>query len=252
MTHCHSPLWFKFISALLQMMDSATNSFPSILSHMTNTFLNHEALALPVLPKRRGIPPLQTFAPLKSILPCDFHLLNLRSIQSQVKWHAHTTFLVSGILWLDPTWFCLCVCEQQDPQSPSPYTAMILHRLAVDCGLEAQNLGFNCTTTQGQVRVDTHTRTLLQKSKTTIDAVSSLNFNLCMNWRLIGFENMSVLLLITWIPKYICSLLLCRLYLSAMAFYLIFRLIFNIKTYDDLIIYDALWKIKLPNSVWSC
>uniref|UniRef100_A0A671Y3G4 Alpha-mannosidase n=1 Tax=Sparus aurata TaxID=8175 RepID=A0A671Y3G4_SPAAU len=103
-----------------KMMDSATNSFPSILSHMTNTFLNHEALALPVLPKRRGIPPLQTFAPLKSILPCDFHLLNLRSIQSQ---------------------------------SPSPYTAMILHRLAVDCGLEAQNLGFNCTTTQGQLSV---------------------------------------------------------------------------------------------------
>uniref|UniRef100_A0A8D0AE38 Alpha-mannosidase n=1 Tax=Sander lucioperca TaxID=283035 RepID=A0A8D0AE38_SANLU len=108
---------------LLQMMDSATTSFPSILSHMTNSFLNHEVLALPVLPKRRGIPPLQTFAPLKSILPCDFHLLNLRSIQSQ------------------------------DPNSPSPYTAMILHRLALDCGLEAQNLGFNCTTTQGQLSV---------------------------------------------------------------------------------------------------
>uniref|UniRef100_A0A4W6EGH1 Alpha-mannosidase n=1 Tax=Lates calcarifer TaxID=8187 RepID=A0A4W6EGH1_LATCA len=79
--------------------------FPSILSHMTNAILNHEVLALPVLPKRRGIPPLQTFAPLKSILPCDFHLLNLRSIQSQ-----------------------------QDPHSPSPYTALILHRLALDCG----------------------------------------------------------------------------------------------------------------------
>uniref|UniRef100_A0A3B4X5T4 Alpha-mannosidase 2x-like n=1 Tax=Seriola lalandi dorsalis TaxID=1841481 RepID=A0A3B4X5T4_SERLL len=79
----------------------------------------------PVLMKLRGIPPLQTFAPLKSILPCDFHLLNLRSIQSQ----------------------------QQDPHSPSPYTAMILHRLALDCGFEAQNLGFNCTTTQGQLSV---------------------------------------------------------------------------------------------------
>ncbi|XP_034735000.1 alpha-mannosidase 2x isoform X2 [Etheostoma cragini] len=107
-----------------KIMDSATTSFPSILSHMTNTFLNHEVLALPVVPKRRGVPPLQTFAPLKSILPCDFHLLNLRSIQSQ-----------------------------QDPNSPSLYTAMILHRLALDCGLEAQNLGFNCTTTQGQLSV---------------------------------------------------------------------------------------------------
>uniref|UniRef100_A0A665V6V0 mannosyl-oligosaccharide 1,3-1,6-alpha-mannosidase n=1 Tax=Echeneis naucrates TaxID=173247 RepID=A0A665V6V0_ECHNA len=101
-----------------------TTSFPSILSHITNAILNHEVLALPVLPKRRGIPPLQTFAPLKSFLPCDFHLLNLRSIQSQ-----------------------------QDPHSPSPYTALILHRLALDCGLETQNLGFNCTTTQGQLNV---------------------------------------------------------------------------------------------------
>lgn len=66
------------------MTDSATTSFPSVLSHMTNAMLNHEVLALPVLPKRRGIPPLQTFAPLKSILPCDLHLVNLRSIQSQV------------------------------------------------------------------------------------------------------------------------------------------------------------------------
>uniref|UniRef100_A0A669F496 Alpha-mannosidase n=1 Tax=Oreochromis niloticus TaxID=8128 RepID=A0A669F496_ORENI len=115
-------------SASNKMTDSATTSFPSVLSHMTNAMLNHEVLALPVLPKRRGIPPLQTFAPLKSILPCDLHLVNLRSIQSQ-----------------------------QDPQSPSPYTALILHRLALDCGFEAQNLGFNCTTTQGQVRVETHT-----------------------------------------------------------------------------------------------
>uniref|UniRef100_A0A672GGS1 Alpha-mannosidase n=1 Tax=Salarias fasciatus TaxID=181472 RepID=A0A672GGS1_SALFA len=108
-----------------KMMDSATTSFPSVLSHMTSAVLNHEVLALPVLPKRRGIPPLQTFAPLKSLLPCDFHLMNLRSIQSQ------------------------------DPQSPSPYTALILHRLALDCGVEAQNLGFNCTTTQGQIQVPT-------------------------------------------------------------------------------------------------
>ncbi|XP_034032719.1 alpha-mannosidase 2x isoform X1 [Thalassophryne amazonica] len=107
-----------------KMIDSGSTSFPSILSHMTNGILNHEVLALPVLPKKRGIPPLQTFAPVKSILPCDFHLLNLRSIQSQ-----------------------------QDPNVPSLYTVMILHRLGLDCGLEAQNLGFNCTTTQGQLSV---------------------------------------------------------------------------------------------------
>uniref|UniRef100_A0A8C3B5H9 Alpha-mannosidase n=1 Tax=Cyclopterus lumpus TaxID=8103 RepID=A0A8C3B5H9_CYCLU len=72
----------------------ATTSFPSILSHMTNYFLNHKVLALPVLPKRRGIPPLQTFAPLKSNLPCDFHLLNLRSIQSQVTGKQNTMLVL--------------------------------------------------------------------------------------------------------------------------------------------------------------
>uniref|UniRef100_A0A668AMF6 Alpha-mannosidase n=1 Tax=Myripristis murdjan TaxID=586833 RepID=A0A668AMF6_9TELE len=75
---------------LLLERRSTANSFPSLLSHMTSAILNHEVLALPVLPKKRGVPPLQTFAPFKSILPCDFHLLNLRSIQT-------LCFLVSGL-----------------------------------------------------------------------------------------------------------------------------------------------------------
>uniref|UniRef100_A0A8C1U4V6 Alpha-mannosidase n=1 Tax=Cyprinus carpio TaxID=7962 RepID=A0A8C1U4V6_CYPCA len=98
-------------------------SFPSLLSHMTSTILNHDVLALPVLSRKHGVPPMRTFAPLAGTLPCDFHLLNLRSIQSL------------------------------DTHSPSPYTALLLHRLGLDCGLEAQNPGFNCTTTQGQVSI---------------------------------------------------------------------------------------------------
>uniref|UniRef100_A0A672PDM8 Alpha-mannosidase n=1 Tax=Sinocyclocheilus grahami TaxID=75366 RepID=A0A672PDM8_SINGR len=58
--------------------------FPSLLSHMTSTILNHEVLALPVLPWKHGVPSVRTFAPLAGTLPCDFHLLNLRSIQSLV------------------------------------------------------------------------------------------------------------------------------------------------------------------------
>uniref|UniRef100_A0A6Q2Z924 Alpha-mannosidase n=1 Tax=Esox lucius TaxID=8010 RepID=A0A6Q2Z924_ESOLU len=88
-------------------------------------------LALPVLPKKRGIPPLHTFAPLKAAVPCDFHLLNLRSIQ-----------------------------HQQDTNSPSSYTALILHRKALDCGLETINPGFNCTTTEGQLTVSSLFRNL--------------------------------------------------------------------------------------------
>uniref|UniRef100_A0A8C1U3E2 Alpha-mannosidase n=1 Tax=Cyprinus carpio TaxID=7962 RepID=A0A8C1U3E2_CYPCA len=101
-------------------VDSRSVSFPSLLSHMTSTILNHDVLALPVLSRKHGVPPMRTFAPLAGTLPCDFHLLNLRSIQSL------------------------------DTHSPSPYTALLLHRLGLDCGLEAQNPGFNCTTTQGQ------------------------------------------------------------------------------------------------------
>uniref|UniRef100_A0A8C1U3C8 Alpha-mannosidase n=1 Tax=Cyprinus carpio TaxID=7962 RepID=A0A8C1U3C8_CYPCA len=104
-------------------VDSRSVSFPSLLSHMTSTILNHDVLALPVLSRKHGVPPMRTFAPLAGTLPCDFHLLNLRSIQSL------------------------------DTHSPSPYTALLLHRLGLDCGLEAQNPGFNCTTTQGQLSI---------------------------------------------------------------------------------------------------
>ncbi|XP_062847321.1 alpha-mannosidase 2x isoform X2 [Trichomycterus rosablanca] len=101
--------------------DSGPVSFPSLLSHITSAILNHEVMVLPVIPKSNGIPPLHTFSPFGSSLPCDFHLLNLRSIQGQ------------------------------DANSPSPYTALLMHRLGFDCGLELQNPGFNCTTTEGKV-----------------------------------------------------------------------------------------------------
>ncbi|XP_077452238.1 alpha-mannosidase 2x isoform X1 [Stigmatopora argus] len=106
-----------------EVTDVSTTSFPSVLSHMTNRVLNHDVLALPVLPKRRGVPPLETYAPLKTTFPCDFQLVNLRSIQSQ------------------------------DANSPSEYTALILHRFGLDCALDVPNLGFNCTTNQGQMNV---------------------------------------------------------------------------------------------------
>lgn len=44
----------------------------------------------------------------------------------------------------------LCVCHQEDGL-PSGETALLLHRKGFDCGLEAKNLGFNCTTSQGKV-----------------------------------------------------------------------------------------------------
>ncbi len=177
---------------IFQPVDSRPVSFPSLLSHMTSTILNHEVLALPVLPRKHGVPPIRTFAPLAGTLPCDFHLLNLRSIQSPVNESPGRKMCVSIDFTCCETdedfqfvngeknfhFKCLRSCGlvvllavfgggfiftdfysvsfhvlQQDAHSPSPYTALLLHRLGLDCGVETQNPGFNCSTTQGQVSV---------------------------------------------------------------------------------------------------
>uniref|UniRef100_A0A8D1LA18 Alpha-mannosidase n=1 Tax=Sus scrofa TaxID=9823 RepID=A0A8D1LA18_PIG len=59
-------------------------SYPSLLSHITSSFLNH-----PVFPMTEKVPVptlqlLGEFSPLMSSLPCDIHLVNLRTIQSKI------------------------------------------------------------------------------------------------------------------------------------------------------------------------
>uniref|UniRef100_G1PC04 Alpha-mannosidase n=1 Tax=Myotis lucifugus TaxID=59463 RepID=G1PC04_MYOLU len=103
-----------------EVSDGHSTSYPSLLSHMTSVYLNAPVLALPVA-KRQPPPGLRSFHPLASSLPCDFHLLNLRTLQAE------------------------------DETLPSAEAALILHRKGFDCGLEAKNLGFNCTTSQGKV-----------------------------------------------------------------------------------------------------
>ncbi|XP_025774517.1 alpha-mannosidase 2x [Puma concolor] len=104
-----------------EVQDGRTTSYPSLLSHLTSTYLNTPVLALPVAKRQLPGPGLRSFHPLASSLPCDFHLLNLRTLQAE------------------------------DDALPSAETALILHRKGFDCGLEAKNLGFNCTTSQGKV-----------------------------------------------------------------------------------------------------
>ncbi|KAF0876221.1 MA2A2 mannosidase, partial [Crocuta crocuta] len=104
-----------------EVQDGHTTSYPSLLSHLTSTYLNTPVLALPVAKRQLPGPGLRSFHPLDSSLPCDFHLLNLRTLQAE------------------------------DDALPSAETALLLHRKGFDCGLEAKNLGFNCTTSQGKV-----------------------------------------------------------------------------------------------------
>ncbi|KFU87116.1 Alpha-mannosidase 2x, partial [Chaetura pelagica] len=104
-----------------QVQDSRPISFPSLLSHITSMHLNAEALVMPVAQEKLVPPALRSFVPLSNTLPCDFHILNLRTLQAE------------------------------DDSLPSAEAALILHRKGFDCSLEAKNLGFNCTTSQGKL-----------------------------------------------------------------------------------------------------
>uniref|UniRef100_A0A8C5JVT4 Alpha-mannosidase n=1 Tax=Jaculus jaculus TaxID=51337 RepID=A0A8C5JVT4_JACJA len=103
-----------------EVQDDHSTSYPSLLSHLTSMYLNTPPLVLPVAKRQLPGPSLRSFRPLASILPCDFHLLNLRTLAAE-------------------------------DTSPSADAALILHRKGFDCGLEAKNLGFNCSTSQGKV-----------------------------------------------------------------------------------------------------
>uniref|UniRef100_A0A8C9P8G0 Mannosidase alpha class 2A member 2 n=1 Tax=Spermophilus dauricus TaxID=99837 RepID=A0A8C9P8G0_SPEDA len=103
-----------------EVQEGRSTSYPSLLSHMTSMYLNTPVLALPVAKRQLPGSSLHSFHPLASALPCDFHLLNLPLD-----------------FWED--------------NLPSADTAFILHRKGFDCSLEAKNLGFNCTTSQGKV-----------------------------------------------------------------------------------------------------
>uniref|UniRef100_A0A8C3LC85 Alpha-mannosidase n=1 Tax=Chrysolophus pictus TaxID=9089 RepID=A0A8C3LC85_CHRPC len=107
-------------SSANKVQDGRPVSFPSLLSHLTSMHLNAEALVLPVA-QQPALPALRSFASLSTTLPCDFHILNLRTLQAE------------------------------DDSLPSAEAALILHRKGFDCSLEAKNLGFNCTTSQGQL-----------------------------------------------------------------------------------------------------
>ncbi|XP_016080402.1 PREDICTED: alpha-mannosidase 2 isoform X1 [Miniopterus natalensis] len=98
-------------------------SYPSLLSHITSSFLNHPVFTMT---EKRPVPTLQLlgeFSPLLSSLPCDIHLLNLRTIQS----------------------------KKDDKYSDE--AALILHRKGFDCLFPSKDTGLLCSTTQGKILV---------------------------------------------------------------------------------------------------
>uniref|UniRef100_A0A8C9W4R4 Alpha-mannosidase n=1 Tax=Scleropages formosus TaxID=113540 RepID=A0A8C9W4R4_SCLFO len=95
-------------------------SYPSLLSHITSMYLNHPVIPMVVSPNYDSL----TFAPLsplRAALPCDVHLVNLRTIQAK------------------------------EGAGPSHEVALILHRRGFDCEFSNRNMGLLCSTTQGKL-----------------------------------------------------------------------------------------------------
>ena len=81
-------------------------------------YLNTPVLALPVAKRQPPGPALCSFRPLASSLPCDFHLLNLRTLQAEV----------SVPLSADPPGRTLPLLAQTPPRpSPACRAEVLLH-----------------------------------------------------------------------------------------------------------------------------
>ncbi|KAM6222533.1 alpha-mannosidase 2 [Rhynchocyon petersi] len=103
--------------------DKKSVSYPSLLSHLTSYFLNHPLFAMTEKVTSPTPQLLAEFSPLLSSLPCDIHLVNLRTIQSKVG-NGH-----------------------------SEEAALILHRRGFDCRFPSRDTGLLCSTTQGKILV---------------------------------------------------------------------------------------------------
>lgn len=100
-------------------------SYPSLLSHLTSSFLNHPFLPM-VLTAKLSSPAVELLSELhllQSSLPCDIHLVNLRTIQSKMG------------------------------KDYSDEAALILHRKGFDCQFSSRGTGLSCSTTQGKMSV---------------------------------------------------------------------------------------------------
>ncbi|XP_026212478.1 alpha-mannosidase 2 [Anabas testudineus] len=87
----------------VQDVGGASVEHLSLLAHLSSLSLCHPPLIM-VAPSDSQLPELRPFLPLRSSLPCDVHLLNLRTLE-------------------DP----------QEAGSPSQEVALLLHRKGFDC-----------------------------------------------------------------------------------------------------------------------
>ncbi|KAL3049791.1 hypothetical protein OYC64_009114 [Pagothenia borchgrevinki] len=97
-----------------QEVGGASVEYLSLLAHLTSLSLSHPPITM-VAPGDVQLPKLRPFLPLRSSLPCDLHLLNLRTLE-------------------DP----------QEAGAPSQEVALLLHRKGFDCS-SAPEPALQCT-----------------------------------------------------------------------------------------------------------
>ncbi|XP_035382618.1 alpha-mannosidase 2 isoform X1 [Electrophorus electricus] len=107
-----------------QRENNAPFSYPSLLSHISCTYLNHPLIQMATSVDPALLTPVP-HSPLTSSFPCDIHLVNLRTIQSQ-----------------------------EEGGGPSEQAALILHRKGFDCGFSSRNTGLLCSTTRGKIHLE--------------------------------------------------------------------------------------------------
>lgn len=105
-----------------------------------------------VAPVDSQLPKLHPFRPLDTSLPCDIHLLNLRTLEdTQVsthqRKHKEKMFHISGFIaitdqpagsTMKKIWPFLSLFDKQEAGSPSQEVALLLHRKGFDCSAAPQ------------------------------------------------------------------------------------------------------------------
>ena len=110
-----------------QVAPDQPTGYPSLTAQLASLSLIHPVVTLPPGPGAQRAPPshiLHTFTPLAEELPCQLHLLNLRSLQHPED-KAELQF------------------------KPRADVALIFHRLAGDCGFPVT--GVTCDSNSGKV-----------------------------------------------------------------------------------------------------
>ena len=111
---------------IVEQVKDKLAGFPSLQAHMTYLHLVHQVQRVPQKTGIRAPSLLSHHSYLSVPLPCDVHLLNLRSLQKSYEG---------------------TITRGDD-------SALLLHRLGVDCGIASS--GLQCRDTQGKVNRTEH------------------------------------------------------------------------------------------------